>query len=119
MVLDAVPALSPNGLHAMLKNYGGFVIEITTFLVRSGVDDARIIETDYRMQTEVAYQQVGLVRRTTARSSAGQWVVISVWRTEADADVGAERRSEDPVVIEFDSLIDPTSVVTTRYLGAW
>ena len=49
------------------------VIETMTFRLRLGVDEAEFLGVDKRLQSEFAYQQPGLVRRTTARSDDGAW----------------------------------------------
>ncbi len=80
------------------------MIEITTFRLVDGADDADFVEADKRFQQEVAYQQPGLARRTTARGEGGEWVVVTLWSTEPPADP------------PLPDLVDPASVRTTRYL---
>jgi hypothetical protein len=65
------------------------VIEIMRFRLAPGRDEAEFIAADRRLQQEFAYQQPGLVRRTTARGADGDWVVIDLWRSAADADACA------------------------------
>ena len=60
------------------------VIETMTFRLVEGADESAFLLVDKRLQTEFAYQQPGLVRRTTARgvdAQAGEWVVIDLWAT--------------------------------------
>jgi hypothetical protein len=83
------------------------VIEVTTFRLRSGVDEAEFVAADAAAQAGFFYQQRGLVRRTTARPTAGadRWAVITSWRDAATADAAAA------------SLADPgANVATQRYL---
>jgi hypothetical protein len=68
------------------------------------------------VQEDFAYQQPGLLRRTTARSSDGQWVVIDLWRSESDADAWASKWDDDPVAERFMRLVDRASVSSERYL---
>ena len=62
------------------------VIETMTFALRPDADEAAFLAADRRVQVEFAYHQPGLVRRTTARDSAGGWIVIDLWRSADDVD---------------------------------
>ena len=86
------------------------VIEIVTFRLASGVDDATFIAADERVQKEFFYMQRGLVRRTTARGLGGEWLVLTFWDSVADAESAAGAVPED-----FTALIDRSTYRTTRY----
>jgi hypothetical protein len=67
------------------------VIEIETFLLADGVDEAAYVSADAVVQTDVVYQQRGLARRTTARGGAdGRWAVITIWYDIETRDTAAE-----------------------------
>jgi hypothetical protein len=91
------------------------VIETMTFRLAAAADEAAFIEADKRLQTEFAYQQPGLARRTTARGDDGEWIVIDLWATAADADACAECWESDPVANAFMELVDRSTVRTARY----
>jgi hypothetical protein len=91
------------------------VIEIMTFRLRSAADEAAFMEADRRVQTEFAYHQPGLLRRTTARSDDGEWIVIDLWQSDAAADACDERWSSDPVAASFMALVEDASVTTKRF----
>jgi hypothetical protein len=91
------------------------MIEILKFRLVPGADEAAFLAADRRLQTEFAYQQPGLMRRTTGRGADGEWIVIDIWRTEAEASAADERWREDPVADEFMAFIDRASVRTGRY----
>src|SRR6516164_3503392 len=84
------------GLGCKPARFPGAVIEIMRFRLVEGADVAGFRAADARLQTAFAYQQPGLLRRTTARSSDGGWVVIDIWRAAADADACEARWSADP-----------------------
>jgi hypothetical protein len=67
------------------------------------------------VQEEFAYHQPGLQRRTTARGRDGNWIVIDLWRSDADADACDARWERDPVPQEFMALLDRHSVTVERY----
>lgn len=91
------------------------IIEILRFQLSRGADEAAFLAADRRVQTEFAYQQPGMLRRTTAKGPDGTWVVVDLWRSAADADRCDALWGEDPVTDEFRGLIEPHSVRTERF----
>jgi hypothetical protein len=91
------------------------VIELMQFRTLPGVREEEFLAADRRLQTEFAYQQRGLLRRTTARSTDGEWLVIDHWQTAADADACSERWDHDSIAQQFMSLVDSGSVRVQRF----
>ena len=94
------------------------VIETMTFRLQDGVDEAEFLAADTSLQSDFAYQQPGLVRRTTARGvgdRAGEWIVVDLWATDSDADACAMRWDHDPTAQAFMSFVDRSSVDVRRY----
>ena len=91
------------------------VIEVMAFRLAAGAGEAEFLAADREVQTGFAYQQPGMVRRTTARGAGGGWIVIDLWQSEADADACAARWDDDPLPRRFMALVDPDSVRTARY----
>lgn len=62
-------------------------IVVTTFELADGVTAEAFAEADARYQQDVAYQQSGLLRRTTAvdAETPGVWCVVETWGGEASA----------------------------------
>ena len=86
-----------------------------TFRLKEGADEAAFLDADKRLQAEFAYQQPGLLRRTTARADDGEWIVVDVWGSNEEADACARRWDSDPVVAAFMQHVDASSVRTRRY----
>ena len=91
------------------------VIETTTFRLAPTTERSAFLAADRQVQTEFAYQQPGLLRRTTAQGDGGEWIVVDVWRSAADADACAARWDEDPCASAFMALVDEGTVSTRRY----
>jgi hypothetical protein len=94
------------------------VIETMTFRLLVGADEEAFLAVDKRLQSEFAYQQPGLLRRTTARGvgdCSGEWVVIDLWARAEDADACAGRWDADPLVDQFMSHVDRSTVEVRRY----
>jgi hypothetical protein len=81
-------------------------IEVTTFRLADGVDEAAFLDADRRAQTDVYYQQPGCLRRTTARRDDGEWLVAVLW---------ASQDAASPATPDLDALVDPASVRRARY----
>lgn len=86
------------------------LIEIQTFRVRPGVDESAFVEADARAQTDFYYRQPGLTRRTTARSPAGDWLVVVLWESPEAADAAAGRAGDDQAVSELMSLMEEPEI---------
>ena len=54
-------------------------IVVTTFELGPAVSDEVFAEADERYQQDVAYQQAGLLRRTTARADDHGWCIVETW----------------------------------------
>jgi hypothetical protein len=91
------------------------VIETMTFRLAAATDEAAFLAADARVQTEFAYHQTGLARRTTARGRDGDWIVVDLWGSDADADACAGRWDADAAAQAFMALVDRDSVRTRRY----
>src|SRR5688572_28469663 len=94
------------------------VIETMTFRLVEGADVDAFLRADKRLQSDFAYQQPGLIRRTTAHSGGsndGEWIVIDLWQSVEDADRAAARWDDEESPREFMSLVDPDSVQVRRY----
>ena len=65
---------------------GHVLIENATFRLVEGVSVEEFLKIDARFQEDFAYQQKGLLRRTTARSDDGTWLVVNMWDSYESAD---------------------------------
>ena len=95
------------------------VVETMTFRLAADADEGEFLAADRRLQTDFAYRQPGLLRRTTARGAsgrAGEWVVVDLWRTEEDADACAARWDRDETAQAFMAFVDRSTVDVRRYL---
>jgi heme-degrading monooxygenase HmoA len=91
------------------------VVEITTFRLRDGVDSDEFIAADHRVQIEVFPNTPGYLRRTTARSDDGVWLVVVLWADHVDVDQFNAAASAQPAQAAFDELIEAGSRSSERY----
>jgi hypothetical protein len=83
------------------------VIDITTFRLADGVDEARFLDVDERVRTADLYQRPEFARATTARADDGGWAVIVLW--------GSAEHAVDLMTTELASVVDAASVERRRY----
>jgi hypothetical protein len=91
------------------------VIEVVTFRLAPGVEETEFRDADADAQTEFHYRQPGLVRRTTARSGSGEWLVVTLWGSPDHADASQATSQDDPTVARWAALLDASSISTSRY----
>jgi hypothetical protein len=91
------------------------LIEIMRFRLAPDADIQAFEAADRRVQTEFAYRQAGLLRRTAAQAEDGERIVIDLWRSGQDAERSARHWEGHPVTAEFMSFVDAASVSVGRY----
>lgn len=91
------------------------VIETTVFDLAEGADEADLIEADALVQTKVAYQQPGLVRRTLARGGGRSWLVVTMWESDESADAAHEAAMGVPEVEAMLAHVDQSSIERRRF----
>ncbi|HYZ92257.1 MAG TPA: hypothetical protein VFA34_07675 [Actinomycetota bacterium] len=57
----------------------------------------------------------GFMRRTTARGEDGEWIVVTLWDTAADAEAAEELAEEHDVTQLYASFVDQSTVHRARY----
>jgi hypothetical protein len=91
------------------------VLEILTFRLGPGVDEATFRGIDARLQVEVCYQQPGFVRRTLGRHDDGRWLVLTIWTNSESAATAARVVDGTEFGRQFAALT--TDVVVERFHG--
>jgi hypothetical protein len=90
------------------------VIDVTTFRLAAGRADDDFLTVDRRWQTELVPNRDGFVRRTTAHRD-GEWAVITLWATDADADAFEADTAGHEVRRAFDQHVAAESRHAVRY----
>jgi hypothetical protein len=91
------------------------IVEVTTFRLQDEASVEDFLVADKAVQQEVFPNTRGYLRRTTARSSAGEWLVLVLWASEVDIEEFNARVVADPIQESFDEFIDRSTIQTTRY----
>jgi hypothetical protein len=90
-------------------------IVVWTFRLKDGIDEDAFLAANERLQTEFVYQQPGFVRRTTARGKDGEWLVIGVWSSQAEAATAGEAAKGTPISHAANAMVDPSSLIVKRF----
>ncbi len=90
------------------------IVEITTFRLAEGVSDESFLALDRRIQTELVPNQPGFLRRTTARHG-GEWLVVTLWASAADAAAHQKAVEDDPIQVEFERATEAGTLHLARY----
>lgn len=90
-------------------------MELTTFRLRAGADEAAFLAADAVAQA-FHHRQPGVIRRTTMRDVAsGEWAVAILWSSWEHADAAAEAARNDEAMQPYHELVDPSSVQVRRF----
>lgn len=90
------------------------MIEVITFRLRAGADVCEFLLTDGRVQTEVAYQCPGLLRRTIARDG-DRWLVLQMWTSEQACIEGEQTFVSSAFGTTFMTFVDSSTVSVDRF----
>jgi hypothetical protein len=91
------------------------IIETITFRLADGASESEFLEADARVQIDFAYQQRGMMRRTTARGPDGEWLVVAMWDSDDDAENAAISFADHPATQDFRRIVDQSSYTARRY----
>lgn len=87
------------------------IVEVTTFRLRAGADEAAAVAADHEVQVRFANRRSGMVRRTTARADDGEWLVVTLWHGEEDAVAADEAAVADPSIRTLLALVEGSPAV--------
>ena len=85
-------------------------VEVVTFRLVAGADDAAFIEAARATEAPLAGQP-GFLRRRLVQAADGQWTDWVEWRDAASAHAAAEAMMAEPAFAPFMALIDGASVI--------
>lgn len=88
--------------------------DIVTFSLRPEISHDAFIEIDARMQEWTYVNLPGIMRRTVARNSHDQWIVIQLFNDLDQCGTGYFTLQDSPVS-QWTACIDHTTVTATAY----
>ena len=94
------------------------LIEIMTFRLLPGTNDELFIAADALVQSDFAYQQLGIVRRTIARADDETWLIHTIWASDDAANAAAEAFAASDLGSDFLALIDEATIDISTFIPA-
>jgi hypothetical protein len=91
------------------------MIEVMTFRLNDAVSNEEFRVADERLQTEFFYLQAGLIRRTTALSDDGTYLVLTQWDEHDQAVRADEAALSVPSGVAIAALIDASTLQIQRF----
>jgi hypothetical protein len=88
------------------------MIEVSKFRLADDINIEDFLAKNADYQQRFAYLQPGLLRRTVASGLDGEWLAITWWRSMNDARRSTSAATTSPIAVEFNSRLDPTSLIT-------
>jgi hypothetical protein len=86
-----------------------------TFRLAEGITEAEFLAADARFQEDFAYQQKGMMRRLTARSENGSWLVMTMWDSAESSTAAGSSTAGAEAVAEMHRCIDFSTHVIEQY----
>jgi len=91
------------------------VVEVQTFRLVAPTDESRFLDADSRVQAEFIPNRPGFLRRTTARAIDGEWLVVVLWASMADAATTQQHEDRHPAITDFFGFVDRATFARRRY----
>jgi hypothetical protein len=85
------------------------MIEVTKFRLRDAVSVEQFVAINAKYQSDFAYQQVGLRRRTVAPGLNGEWLSLTLWGSKVDARRADEAAATSIVAQALEGCFEPSS----------
>lgn len=91
------------------------IVELLTFRPRPGATEDELRAAEARVYEDFAMHQQGMIRRTTARSDDGEWLVVQLWHDLASARAAEAAAASHPATAALHDLAEPGSLAARRY----
>lgn len=91
------------------------VVEVTTFALAAGVDQATFAARDAEVEAAFTHAQPGFIQRTSGFDEDGKWAVVVLWEDMASAESSMQRFMSDPSVADYARMIDASQMTMERF----
>lgn len=113
IVLTSLTLLSFGKKKKEMKSY---VIEITTFKIKSTVDIEDFWNEDAKVDDNYTRKQPGYISRESAfNDETNEVLIVAKWTTMNDADNSMQKFMKDSSVADYADMIDGNTMKMTRY----
>lgn len=91
------------------------VIEVVRFKLATGVSPQDFLLLDRAVEHQHVAKQPGFLRRESASTSGGEWLVIVHWASAADADASMTSFASAPAAAAFMKGLDAGTMTMQRF----
>ncbi|MEM9341263.1 MAG: antibiotic biosynthesis monooxygenase [Bacteroidota bacterium] len=93
-----------------------FVIEVTRFRAKEGTDDEAFTKRDAEIEEDYTSKQPGFIRRESAQSEDGEWLVVVYWEDMESASASMQKFMGDASVADYAGMIDGATMKMKRFM---
>lgn len=90
-------------------------LEIVTYKIKDGANDADFLKVAAEMEKHFAKKQRGFIKRTFAKTEGNEWVDVIYWKTMDDAMKASEAAMKSPVCAPMFGMLDEASVKMSHF----
>ena len=91
------------------------VLEVTSFKLQPTANDSIFNDLDSKVETIFTSKQAGFIKRQSAVTENGEYVVLVYWNTQADADASMQKFMKDESVADYAAMINGSTMKMNRY----
>jgi PKD repeat protein len=99
------------------KESNSYIIEITTFKMKSTVNTEEFWKEDAKIDANYTSKQPGYISRESGfDKDTNEVLVVAKWNTKEDADASMHKFMTDNSVADYVNMIEGTTMKMKRYL---
>lgn len=100
------------------SNIKSYVIEITTFKIKTTVTTENFWKEDAKIDTNYTSKQPGYISRESAfNDETDEVLVVAKWKKMEDADASMQKFMKDTSVANYANMIEGNTMRMKRYLA--
>lgn len=91
-------------------NYANYVIEIITYKIKKGIQQAEYTRLDAMVQQRYTQKQPGFISQESGKDQQGNWLVVLSWDNIAHADADQKALRLNPLWQSVQQIIDTATI---------
>ncbi|RYE33243.1 MAG: hypothetical protein EOP42_08510 [Sphingobacteriaceae bacterium] len=96
-------------------NYANYVIEVITYKIKKGVNEAEYTRLDSIVQQRYTQKQPGYISNESGKDQNGNWLVVLSWDNAAHADADQKAFKTNALWTKVQQIIDTNTIDRKRF----
>ncbi len=96
-------------------NYANYVVEIITYKIKKGVQQAEYTQLDSVIQQRYTQKQPGYISKESGIDQYGNLLVVLAWDNAAHADTDQQMFTKNPLWNQMQKIIDTATISRKRF----